>query len=250
MLDRLYASPTTGWVLVAIYLLLIFCAPWIPGSIRYYRAEEAYNAAHSAEPPQRILPIPESFVRANATQATEQEIEKCSGYGVCRVGLVTLDRLVDRASDDPVAFFNLILAFSTIGLWVQTKRLAVQADGQMAVARDDFVSTHRPWVSFGATIAPTGLVFSQAGLAFTLKYRCYNSGTSPAIGVSINSRAYLYVPVPSDLETQKTICAQLHAPSTHALARGTAIFPGQEEIFDIPYQIPQQGLAALACTRF
>jgi hypothetical protein len=50
----------------------------------------------------------------------------------------------ERTTSDPVAFFTLVLAFSTIGLWVVTIGLYLAGERQFRLARKEFLSTHRP----------------------------------------------------------------------------------------------------------
>src|SRR5439155_17726172 len=52
----------------------------------------------------------------------------------------------ERATTDPVAVFTLVLAFSTIGLWIATVGLYLAGEGQLKLARQEFIATHRPRV--------------------------------------------------------------------------------------------------------
>jgi hypothetical protein len=54
--------------------------------------------------------------------------------------------LWERTTSDPIALFNLILAFSTVGLWVATISLYRAGDKQFTLARQEFIATHRPKV--------------------------------------------------------------------------------------------------------
>src|SRR4051812_40891637 len=44
----------------------------------------------------------------------------------------------EKVTSDPIALFNLILAFSTVGLWVATIGLHRVGSGQIKLARDEF----------------------------------------------------------------------------------------------------------------
>jgi hypothetical protein len=50
----------------------------------------------------------------------------------------------ERTTGDPIALFNLILAFSTVGLWVATISLYRAGRQQFDLARQEFIATHRP----------------------------------------------------------------------------------------------------------
>jgi hypothetical protein len=52
----------------------------------------------------------------------------------------------ERTTSDPVALFNLILAFSTVGLWVATISLYRAGNKQLELGRQEFIATHRPRV--------------------------------------------------------------------------------------------------------
>jgi hypothetical protein len=50
----------------------------------------------------------------------------------------------EKATSDPIAMFTFVLASSTIGLWGATIGLYLAGEKQFRLARDEFVSTHRP----------------------------------------------------------------------------------------------------------
>lgn len=50
----------------------------------------------------------------------------------------------EKVTSDPIALFNLILAFSTVGLWVATISLSRASTNQIKLAREEFNATHRP----------------------------------------------------------------------------------------------------------
>ena len=50
----------------------------------------------------------------------------------------------EKTTSDPVAMFTLVLAVSTIGLWFATVGLYVGDRRQFKLARDEFISSHRP----------------------------------------------------------------------------------------------------------
>jgi len=50
----------------------------------------------------------------------------------------------EKVTSDPIALFNLILAFSTVGLWVATISLRRAGNNQIRLAREEFIASHRP----------------------------------------------------------------------------------------------------------
>jgi hypothetical protein len=56
----------------------------------------------------------------------------------------------EKVTSDPIALFNLILAFSTVGLWVATISLSRAGNNQIKLAREEFIATHRPKIKIHA----------------------------------------------------------------------------------------------------
>ena len=52
----------------------------------------------------------------------------------------------EKTTSDPIAFFTLVLAFSTVGLWVATICFYFSGQKQFGLARDEFIASHRPKV--------------------------------------------------------------------------------------------------------
>lgn len=252
MQDRLYGWKYTGWVLSIFYIWLIFFVPWFPAALTYYAAVKQENAKSSEGPSQPDFLLPESLESANQRAQSERQKQQCARAIICRIADYHTILIFDKTLDDPTALFSFILAISTIGLWIQTRNLAKKADAQsqdiqteLAIGRDDFVSTHRPWVAFETKIGARGIWYETDGsLRFTLVFTCKNIGTTPALGVSVNSNAYLWVPIPSDVETQKTICKSLSVPMTNDHVAGTAIFPEAVEPIEVTYGITKANLDA------
>jgi hypothetical protein len=87
------------------------------------------------------------------------------------------------------AIFTAVLTASTIGLWLQTKRLAEGAEGQaadtrtsLAIAReaaDAAVAAQRPWLDISVEVL-SDLKFSDSGPEVTLGFTIHNLGNTPA----------------------------------------------------------------------
>jgi hypothetical protein len=222
----------TGWGLVALYLWTAFCAPWLPASLAYYRLVNEAHSRSDGEPVHSTLPA-----LTLPLSSAEQELAKsCARSFLCSWVDYRTIRIIDVGTDDPVALFTIVLAASTIGLWIQTWRLAKGADsqardiqGQLAVARDDFISTHRPWVGFEAKIGAKGLRYVNDKVHLDLMFTCKNTGTTPAIGVSVNVKTWLWGPFPSDVVQQRQFCKAQNCPADAPTAMGKSIFPGEKE---------------------
>lgn len=136
------------------------------------------------------------------------------------------------SSEGWTALFTAALTGSTVALWIQTKRLAKGAEDQgkdvrdqLAVVRDDFTSTHRPWIAFDVALDPKGVWHDAAGLHFKLNFTCTNKGTTPAVGVTVNADAYLYSPLRDEIEMLVETCDRMTG-GAHPLSGGSTIFPG------------------------
>jgi hypothetical protein len=105
-----------------------------------------------------------------------------------------IGRMVGKTFDDPIAFFTLVLAISTLGLWRVTQNgLSAQsrdtrrslriADRQARTAERALIELERPWVFLqGATIRRRDL--HGTGITpnyFWVKLRWKNIGRAPAL---------------------------------------------------------------------
>lgn len=250
MLDRLYAHPFTRWFLVVIYILLIGSLPCLPR-----------NCAREARSP---TAIDAPFVANQSYGSGKGRVQTCSGGFFCSAVWPRLAMIADRSTEDPAALFTIILAISTIGLWLQTKRLAVGAEhqasdikSQLDVIKDDFVSTHRPWVNFNARMSLKGVVFDRLGMHIYMRFDCANTGSTPAIGVSINADTFQWTPlsVAGQLQRLEAICTSQSLKRLNTMAPaipridhyldGTTIFPGGRWHFEKEFLIPKRVLDAI-----
>lgn len=129
----------------------------------------------------------EGFERAkNSTQTTYYASEEPFDWWrhfLCEI----------NGADYVLALFTLVLAASTILLWRGTERLAKGADDQsktmtnsIALAREDFEATHRPWIHIVDITAPDGLKWEGGAARVSVRVICRNIGNSPAQRVTIN----------------------------------------------------------------
>jgi hypothetical protein len=138
-----------------------------------------------------------------------------------------------------LVLFNGILAVSTVLLWVVTSKVANAAkesanaaEKSIAIAREEFISTHRAWVGLSGpieTIKP--LAFDEHGAKATIRIVGKNVGSSPSIGTSLVTRTTIgpfpipdpreYARVPP--ESQVRLLAQM----------GLVILPGDPIPWDV-----------------
>jgi hypothetical protein len=220
----------------------------------YHCADQAakYQAQATNQGNTTEAPPTTGDANQNGRQQTEQaqscETEKGFAFYVLSF-LRRMGRLMRRYSDLVTAIFTGVLTAFTAFLWLSTKNLweaaKVQSDDvktQLAIARDDFISTHRPWVSFKSKMQEPGITFSADGARFSLEFTCRNTGTTPALGVSVNAISYIYLPVISDLDRQKKVCTELSGPVDNPNVSGRSLFPGDTDIFVKKFFIPQADL--------
>jgi hypothetical protein len=84
------------------------------------------------------------------------------------------------------AFLTLLLAISTIGLWIVTGKAANAATRSAEVAQNQLVLSHRPWVGL---LEPVQVIeplsFNEQGAAAKIRLTARNCGRSPAKGTAI-----------------------------------------------------------------
>jgi hypothetical protein len=115
------------------------------------------------------------------------------------------------------AIFTIILGISTIGLWLQTKRIAEDT-------RALFFSERRPWIN-AALEADSELRFSIDEADVTLRFVATNSGESPATFVM--GRA---VAVPQGIKLNEALGNFVKENRTLNLSEmGVTVFPNKDE---------------------
>ena len=124
--------------------------------------------------------------------------------------------------------FTFFLVVSNLALWSA-------ANKQIALSRDDFSATHRPWVSVSVAIGPRGLYFDVNGANLHLLFVCKNTGATPAVGVWVEVQPFLQRQGRVALEEQRRACDGLRARPYHPRAPETTIFPGDLARFDFVY---------------
>jgi len=83
----------------------------------------------------------------------------------------------ERTTSDPVAVFTLVLACSTIGLGVATLFLYLAGRRQLRLARDEFLSTHRPKIRIKHLLLVSAIWHDEP---IVVRLVCVNNGTTEA----------------------------------------------------------------------
>ncbi|MDP1748269.1 MAG: hypothetical protein Q8L22_02335 [Reyranella sp.] len=159
----------------------------------------------------------------------------------------------DWFTADPVAFatFALVtvtlgLAIVTGGLYFATARLARDAKeaGDKAItasaeavniARQDLISTHRPWISIEITIGPRGLYFDVNGANLELIFFLKNVGSTPAVAAKIEGSPRIDIKMKDQLVELDRICAEAKAKPLHPDMWGRTIFPNDTLTYPVIY---------------
>jgi hypothetical protein len=151
----------------------------------------------------------------------------------------------ERTTNDPIALFNLILAFSTVGLWIATISLYRAGEKQLGLARDEFDATHRPWIPITNVKINFGLKWAKGNAIVGLSVFCKNIGPSPAQRVSLNARIFPFLyneAIPEEIAKLQAS----HAPSaaTQQLTEQT-LFPDAAQELATALVIPEAVIADL-----
>jgi hypothetical protein len=88
----------------------------------------------------------------------------------------------ERTTYDPIAFFTLVLAISTAGLWVATALLYRAGERQFRLAREEMLSTHRPKIRIKAVFLMNQIVGHDEPII--IRVACVNTGATDAALVS------------------------------------------------------------------
>lgn len=181
------------WLLVAIYLLGAFSLPCLPCSEAatqaQYRGPEAKegNAAAQSDPERRPIPTREAGDKDNAGANKGKE---CSGGLVCSVVWPRVIHLADVSTYDPVAFFTLVLAVSTIGLWWVTRQTLSHAQEDSDRQAKNSVDARRAWLEIKDVRRIGAAKFDGPFVFFDLHISVGNVGASPALKVWVDAEMF------------------------------------------------------------
>jgi hypothetical protein len=95
----------------------------------------------------------------------------------------------EKTTSDPIALFNLILAFSTAGLWVANISLSRAGNNQIKLARQEFIATHRPKIVIHAVEITRREVDGEIFIGASIL--AFNKGESPAKNVEVRGEIFM-----------------------------------------------------------
>jgi hypothetical protein len=95
----------------------------------------------------------------------------------------------EKVTSDPIAMFNLILAFSTVGLWVATISMSRAGNNQIKLAREEFIATHRPKIRIHAVEIKHREVDDKVFIGASIL--AFNVGESVAKNVEVRGQIFM-----------------------------------------------------------
>jgi hypothetical protein len=136
-----------------------------------------------------------------------------------------LGAFIHKYHDAILALFTVILAFSTILLWLSTRDLFRAAETQALLTQRIFVSTERPWMSVvSATAGQLTVTPEQSTLI--VRFILKNTGKTPAMDVNLFAELFVYT------KNERSDAAALEGVVQRTLSlnkkSGETFFPGDE----------------------
>jgi hypothetical protein len=173
---------------------------------------------------------------------TEQEKDACN-QAAKQTGHKTEEckSLWEKTTTDPVPLFTLVLAFSTIGLWVATTALYLAGERQLklarenadqqsrdmqasiAVAKQSAIDQQRAWLSIKDVSLEHPTKFSQDEIVFRVQATAQNFGGTPAMGAEIYFESYFPEKNPEEFADAKERFKQRLRATP--LQLGSIVFP-------------------------
>jgi hypothetical protein len=136
----------------------------------------------------------------HSEQATNHDEKKyCPAFHTGIIAsLDAVDGFLERHDKSVVGGFTIVLAISTIGLWLATNRLWFAGERQLELlaktasdqSRDmekSLIAANRPWIKVEIRVGGP-IVYNVNGANFTLQYVLTNIGHSPAVNVHVSPR--------------------------------------------------------------
>lgn len=153
------------------------------------------------------------------------------------------NRILEVTSAAITAIATAVMAFFTFTLARSTKKLWETTNKSVDLGRDEFISTHRPWITINEIRVREKVDSSSP--SFNLAYDLRNIGHSPAF-VLIRAEAIISkTEWPKWKDKQRDICAEEIGEIKNAIEeRQWTVFPGDVPPFpyhDIAKQVAENG---------
>jgi hypothetical protein len=181
---------------------------------------------------------------------------------------------VEKYREAVIPFFMVVLAVSTIGLWLATLRLLEAGDAQLRymeetadarsadiqtslaqarrsadTAANTLIADQRPWVSFKLVEPGDNLTYDASGARITLHCRLENTGRTPAQRVSLSVVSFtLKENSPQPVAAQEIQIQTVRTRQRDHHRFGHFLFPGQTTDQLITSHVPQAQIDELAAS--
>jgi hypothetical protein len=131
--------------------------------------------------------------------ADHDDKKRCPAFHVGAAFILeNVDGFLERHDKSVIGAFTIVLAISTIGLWLATnklweageRQLTLLAETSAAQSRDmerSMIAANRPWIKVEIQVAGP-IFYNVNGANLTLRYAMENIGRSPATNVLVNPR--------------------------------------------------------------
>lgn len=117
-----------------------------------------------------------------------------------------MSEFVEKSAEGIIAAFTVILAVSTIFLWLSTKRLSAGGEEQLRLSREAYVTDQRAWIA--VKLFPDGDArISEEHISMSVSLKISNLGKTPALDVHTDITMMYFDRGDLDVRTQlKQFC--------------------------------------------
>jgi hypothetical protein len=173
-------------------------------------------------------------------QATDHNEKKyCPAFHTGIVAsLDAIDGFLERHDKSVIGAFTIVLAISTIGLWLATNRLWSAGERQLDLLADTsatqsrdmekaLIAANRAWIKIQIGVGGP-IEYNVNGANFTLIYMLENVGKSPALNIVFHPRLIDYATGGITGELLKHIQLRKEFSIPASFGYGYALFPGEK----------------------
>jgi hypothetical protein len=159
------------------------------------------------------------YAKRNAKQG-DKSIPELRIQGVCTA------RFLDKHNGSVAAAAGLAVAVFTLILWQSSRAQIKEIREQIDLARQEFESEHRPWISINKVKIRSGIAYDDDGTGrLDIALHLENVGNTPAVHVEIAHEIVLVFGDP--LPRHKEISEQMRSRPPQRIDIGFTLFPGK-----------------------
>jgi hypothetical protein len=136
---------------------------------------------------------------------------------------------VENKGEAVLATFTVILAISTILLWLATRDLFEAGEEQLKLARDIFVADNRPWLQILEMKFLHPLKIDDNGINIYLQCSVKNTGNSPALNAVLHPVGYINCLDP----LEKQVLQEASEVTREHGIWGSAVFQGETTLLEM-----------------